>query len=60
MSTLANTVSTDHCTLSWVCTAPFGRPVVPEVYMMNSGSSPSASTTHRVGDRTLTDAIRRS
>ena len=30
--------------LWWVSTAPFGRPVVPDVYMMNAGSSSSTTT----------------
>jgi len=30
--------------LKWERTAPFGRPVVPEVYMMNAGSDSGTST----------------
>ena len=30
--------------LRWVSTAPFGRPVVPDVYMMNAGSCSSTTT----------------
>ncbi|SKS03675.1 Uncharacterised protein [Mycobacteroides abscessus subsp. abscessus] len=32
-----------HSRLSWVRIAPLGRPVVPDVYMMNAGSLPSTS-----------------
>ncbi len=32
-----------HSMLSWVSTAPFGRPVVPEVYMITQGSWPRPS-----------------
>src|SRR5271166_3645044 len=32
-----------ECTESWVCTTPFGCPVVPDVYMMNKLSAPPYS-----------------
>ena len=35
-------VSCDHSMPSWLCTAPFGRPVVPEVYKINRLSSSNA------------------
>ena len=31
--------------LKWLSTAPFGRPVVPDVYMMNAGSCSGTSIT---------------
>ena len=40
----------------WVCTAPFGRPVVPEVYMMKSRSS----SVGRAGRRRRAGAASRS
>jgi hypothetical protein len=36
---VAVTFSADHNTVRWLCITPLGRPVVPEVYMMNSRSS---------------------
>ena len=36
------TVTDAAAIVSWLCTAPFGRPVVPDVYMMKSRSSPAA------------------
>jgi hypothetical protein len=32
------------CRLTWVSTAPFGRPVVPEVYMIRAAASLGMST----------------
>jgi hypothetical protein len=34
-------VRTAHWRLSLVWMTPFGKPVVPEVYMMNTGSLPA-------------------
>ena len=38
------TVSAWHCRFWWESTAPLGRPVVPEVYMIRAGLSSGTST----------------
>ena len=44
MSEVDMLVSCDHSMPSWLCTAPLGRPVVPEVYMIKRLSSSHAPT----------------
>ena len=46
--------------LRWVSTAPLGRPVVPEVYMMNAGASSATARPRPVPARARPRAGRRS
>ena len=39
MEVMASTTTASYSTLRWVSTTPLGSPVVPEVYIMPTGSS---------------------